>query len=101
VERLSRLPFREHRAIRADPRFLELVGMAQVKLETRPKELASRELANILNGACVCVHAPSADKAWLRRRLSAGASDVSQALQSSGMILDRRFWRCSWMHAWR
>jgi hypothetical protein len=67
VERLSRLPFREHRAIRADPRFLELVGMAQVKLETRPKELASRELANILNGACVVrVHAPSAGKGWLR-----------------------------------
>jgi CRP-like cAMP-binding protein len=50
--RLSRVPFREHRAVRADPRFLQLVGVAQVKLDTRPKELGPRELANILNGAC-------------------------------------------------
>jgi hypothetical protein len=76
--------------------------MAQVKLETRPKELAPRGLTNILNGACVvCVH-PCAERrqGLAEGRLSAGASDVSQALQSSGMILDRRFWRCSWMHAW-
>jgi hypothetical protein len=51
-KRLSRLPFREHRSVRADPRFLQLVGMAQVKLDTRPRELGPREFANILNGAC-------------------------------------------------
>jgi hypothetical protein len=51
-ERLSRAPFREYRSVRTDPRFLQLVGMAQVKLATRPKEMDPRVLANMLNGAC-------------------------------------------------
>jgi hypothetical protein len=41
---------REHRVVKADGRFLQLVGMAKGKLEARPRELRSQELANTLNG---------------------------------------------------
>jgi hypothetical protein len=36
--------------VKADGRFLQLVGMAKGKLEARPRELRSQELANMLNG---------------------------------------------------
>jgi hypothetical protein len=41
---------REHRVVKADGRFLQLVGIAKGKLEARPRELRSQELANMLNG---------------------------------------------------
>jgi hypothetical protein len=49
---LSRLPPFEYSAVRGDPRFLKLVELARVKLEARPrpKELRSREIANMING---------------------------------------------------
>jgi hypothetical protein len=36
--------------VAADGRFLQLVGVAKGKLEARPRELRSQELANMLNG---------------------------------------------------
>jgi hypothetical protein len=50
VHRLSWLPEAEHRAIKVDRRFLQLVGLTALKLKSRPKELRDREIANILNG---------------------------------------------------
>jgi hypothetical protein len=41
---------REHRVVKADGRFLQLVGMAKGKLEARPRELQPRHMANMLNG---------------------------------------------------
>jgi hypothetical protein len=41
---------REHRVVKADGRFLQLVGVAKGKLEVRPRELRSQEVANMLNG---------------------------------------------------
>jgi hypothetical protein len=52
--RLSKLPLREHRLVREDPRFLQLVGLAKGKLQSRPKELRGQELANMVNGEEAC-----------------------------------------------
>jgi hypothetical protein len=48
--RLSKLPSREHRLVRDDPRFLQLVGLAKGKLQSRPKELGAHALGNMMNG---------------------------------------------------
>jgi hypothetical protein len=48
--RLSKLPFKEHRLVREDPRFLQLVGLAKGKLQSRPKELRGQQLGNMMNG---------------------------------------------------
>jgi hypothetical protein len=48
--RLSRLDERDHGRIRADPRFLKLVRLAEAKLKGRPRELGQHAVANILNG---------------------------------------------------
>jgi hypothetical protein len=97
-KRLSRVPFREHRSVRADPRFLQLVGVAQVKLGTRPKELDPQVLANTLNSACG--HAISRALARLMKTLY-HATVLVQVSRSSGTILGGRLWRCLWTHAWR
>jgi hypothetical protein len=49
---LSRLRPGEYKAVIADPRFSKLVDLARGKLEARPrpKELRSREIANMING---------------------------------------------------
>jgi hypothetical protein len=49
---LSRLPAFEFKAVIADPRFSKLVDVARGQLEarSRPKELRSREIANMING---------------------------------------------------
>jgi hypothetical protein len=48
--RLSKLPLKEHRLVREDPRFLQLVGLAKGKLQSRPKELGAHGLGNMMNG---------------------------------------------------
>jgi hypothetical protein len=48
--RLSKLPLKEHRLVREDPRFLQLVGLAKGKLQSRPKELRGQQLGNMING---------------------------------------------------
>jgi hypothetical protein len=48
--RLSKLDERDHGRIKADPRFLELVRLAEAKLKGRPRELGPQAVANILNG---------------------------------------------------
>jgi hypothetical protein len=48
--RLSKLPLKEHRLVREDPRFLQLVGLAKGKLQSRPEELQGRHLSNMMNG---------------------------------------------------
>jgi hypothetical protein len=48
--RLSKVPLKEHRLVRGDPRFLQLVGLAKGKLQSRPKELRGQELGNVING---------------------------------------------------
>jgi hypothetical protein len=36
--------------VREDPRFLQLVGLAKEKLQSRPKELDAQGLGNMVNG---------------------------------------------------
>jgi hypothetical protein len=36
--------------VREDPRFLQLVGLAKEKLQSRPKELDAYGLGNMMNG---------------------------------------------------
>jgi hypothetical protein len=48
--RLSKLDERDHGRIRADPRFLKLVRLAEAKLKGRPRELGEHAVANMLNG---------------------------------------------------
>jgi hypothetical protein len=48
--RLSKLPLKEHRLVSEDPRFLQLVGLAKGKLQSRPKDLQGRHLSNMMNG---------------------------------------------------
>jgi DNA polymerase III alpha subunit len=53
--RLSRLDERDHGRIRADPRFLKLVRLAEAKLKGRPRELGQHAVANILNGERITI----------------------------------------------
>jgi hypothetical protein len=48
--RLSKLPLKDHRLVREDPRFLQLVRLAEGKLQSRPKELQAQQLGNMING---------------------------------------------------
>jgi hypothetical protein len=56
VHRLSKFAGAEHRAVGADPRFLQLLDLAALMLKSRPKELGTQEIANMLNGGCLVSH---------------------------------------------
>jgi hypothetical protein len=53
--RLSKLDERDHGRIKADPRFLELVRLAEAKLKGRPRELNEQAVANMLNGERITI----------------------------------------------
>jgi hypothetical protein len=40
----------------ADARFLQLLDLAALMLKSRPKELGTQEIANMLNGGCLVSH---------------------------------------------
>jgi hypothetical protein len=50
IHRLSKLDERDYGRIKANPRFLELVRLAEAKLKGRPRELGPQAVANIMNG---------------------------------------------------
>jgi hypothetical protein len=56
VDRLSRFAGAEHRAVGADPRFLQLLEVVALMLKSRPKELDAQGIANMLNGGCSVSH---------------------------------------------
>jgi hypothetical protein len=56
VGRLSRFAGAEHRAVGADPRFLQLLDVVALMLKSRPKELEAQGIANMLNGGCLVPH---------------------------------------------
>jgi hypothetical protein len=53
--RLSKLDERDHSRIRVDPRFLELVRLAEAKLKARPRELDEQAVGNIMNGERITI----------------------------------------------
>jgi hypothetical protein len=53
--RLSKLDERDHGRIKADPRFLGLVRLAEAKLKGRPRELDEQAVANIMNGERITI----------------------------------------------
>ena len=56
IGRLSRFAGAEHRAVGADPRFLQILDVVALMLKSRPKELDAQGIANMLNGRCLVSH---------------------------------------------
>jgi hypothetical protein len=46
------LPRDEHTSVLANPRFLQLINLAELVLKSKPKELTPQVLVGMLDGRC-------------------------------------------------